>query len=195
VVTSTSVIMVTCPPQSTRIRHHNTAPNPIVTAPAHHVPRGQIQPSRVNSWQSQVAVATQAVRLPSAPRPVNNASSGSRWDSRINNFLPVVRPLLPPAAHHGGVSGNHGASSFGQRPTLPGLLTSHVVNCVNVSSPPPPEWQPFLRDLVISLGYRRAASIWPRLARCRLGNYSEEVRREQETYMGWCRETLIGFER
>jgi hypothetical protein len=78
---------------------------------------------------------------------------------------------------------------------LTGLPINHLVSYTDMSSPPPPEWQPFLRDLTISLGYRRAASIWPRLARFRLGNYSEETRREQDAYMTWCRETIIGLER
>ncbi len=65
----------------------------------------------------------------------------------------------------------------------------------DLSVPPPPTWQPFLRDLVMTLGYREAVSAWPRLARHAAHNYTDEERVRQGTYMEWCRNTLIGLER
>jgi hypothetical protein len=124
---------------------------------------------------------------PSGAAPV----SGSRWDNRAHIFPVPPRPLPPPVPLQAGST----TSGTALRPVLTGLPINHVLSITDMSCPPPPEWQPFLRDLVISLGYRRATSIWPRLARSRLGNYSEDVRREQEAYMRWCRETIIGFER
>ncbi len=64
----------------------------------------------------------------------------------------------------------------------------------DLSVPPPPTWQPFLRDLVMTLGYREAVSAWPRLARHTVHNFTEEERERQGAYMEQCRNTLIGFE-
>ncbi len=183
VITSTSVIVVTCPPPTTRARYNGVVHNPIVTATIRPGAQGQIRPSPVNSWQPAPARTI----VPPRPRG-SNSHNNSRWDSSIRVPPSQPRPPLPP------MPSDRGTTSA-PRPVLTGLPMNHILSLTDLSTPPPPEWQPFLRDLVVSLGYRRAASIWPRLARCRFGNYSEEVRREQEAYMLWCRETIIGFER
>jgi hypothetical protein len=60
---------------------------------------------------------------------------------------------------------------------------------------PPSDWQPFVRDLIINLGFTEATRTWPRLERCAQSGNTLETRSRQATYMAWCRQTIIGFER
>ncbi len=195
VVTSTSIIVVTCPPLTTRPRYNGHPSNPIVTAAGgQQGGRVHLQPTPASTWgQSSVRPVQANSRQPGRPHLMSgNSANGSRWDSRTQNFPVVHRPPPPPPSlqpHQGAIF-----NPVFSRP-LPGLPANQILTSVDTTVPLPPEWQPYLRDLVISLGYRRAVSVWPRLARCRLGNYSEATRREQDSYMIWCRETILGFER
>jgi hypothetical protein len=182
---------VTCPPPATRTRFNGNPPNPIVTAASQHSSRVHIQPTPVGHVGPSSLAGFRPAQNGDRQQHRTNAAgnpNNSRWGNRGQAFPCPQRPPVPPQRH--GAIANQAATG-----PLFGLPTNLIQNYANMSVPPPPEWQPYLRDLVISLGYRRATSVWPRLARCRLGTFSENVRREQDAFMLWCRETVIGFER
>jgi hypothetical protein len=56
-------------------------------------------------------------------------------------------------------------------------------------------WQQYLRDRVITLGYRAAGEAWPRSTTFAAGQFTRDEVEEQSQYARWCRDTIIGFER
>ncbi len=135
-----------------------------------------------------------------AARVAGGSESRRRWDNpnppprqvpNSENQSQPPQPVPPPAQQP--------TSSTSTRQQPPQRATSGQTTgnsqLPDLSTPPPPLWQPYLRDLVITLGYREAINAWPQLTRCTSGNFTSEDRIMQEVYMEWCRQTLIGFER
>ncbi len=165
--------------------------NPITLFVSH------IEGLRVADVATRSTSANQANAAPAVRRATENATS-RRWD----NPNPPPRRVTNP-----GVQSQ--ASQPVQRPPQPMPSTPNTLRPLqetlgrtaasgqlpDLTTPPPPLWQPYLRDLVITLGYREALGAWPHLVTCTSGNFSSEERSLQDIYMEWCRRTLVGFER
>ncbi len=173
------------------------------------VPSEVCQPRRVGAGDrrcnNNVNTTTPVVvRAPAALFALANSNSSlaervRRWDNPDPSRHPCVvtsashvvlstpRPVPPPVT----------ATSDSTAARTPAAVTggSLVAALPPLTTPPPPLWHSFLRDLVTTLGYTQAVSIWPRLTRCTNGAYSADERSRQNVYMNWCRNILIGFER
>ncbi len=88
---------------------------------------------------------------------------------------------------------------FSPQPAIPRRLTPEEMrerqNIETQRAVAHNSWQQYLRDRVISLGYRTAGEAWPRSTTFMAGQFTAEEIEEQSQYARWCRDTLLGFER
>ncbi len=157
----------------------------------------------------QVATSNPPPQLPQQPQ------GSSRWGERsqvVSNCRPL--PRGPPRAPQIAVGAddrrfvtsapevhlpNSSRRFFSPQPAAPRRPTPEEIrerqNIETRRAVAHNTWQQYLRDRVISLGYRTAGEAWPRSTTFAAGQFTGEEVEEQGQYARWCRDTLLGFER
>ncbi len=129
---------------------------------------------------------------PRAPQP-----SVIRENQRVVTSAPEVH--LPAAVGHLGSVNGPTRRFFSPQPAPQRRLTPEEIRerhnqearrTVAVNT-----WQPYLRERVLTLGYRVAGEIWVRTNTFNAGRFTVEEVEEHGQYARWIRDTLLGFER
>ncbi len=193
------------------------------SASSHACARGgpsNLPPSNNNARgpsQNPWALPSAAARL--EPPPANQrCDRGTRWGTssgaeRQISTAPHHHPQPGPSRASTSAAGVPGPSN------QPGPSSSHAFFGPSVRGPqrrhsgPPSEverlqqnaearravatnnWRTYLRERIVTLGYRTAGEVWMRSQMFAAGNFSENDAEVQGEYARWCRDTLIGFER
>lgn len=148
------------------------------------------------------------------PVPNANRRGGSRWaGQRADSQGQVQRPITSaPMVHLPHASTAPSVRHRLQNPSAPprstrrlappvarapesGNPTARRIDNDGRQAVAANTWRQFLRERILTLGYRTAGTVWARSRLFQEGRFNESAIAEQQQYAGWCRDTILGFER